>query len=400
MKPLIYLDNSATTKIHDEVVNAMMPFLTNQWGNASSLHSMGRTAQAAMEQAREQVASFLGAEPSEIIFTPNATYSNNLVLFGRARFVEENGLGKHLITSRIEHPATIESVKYLKSKGWRVTGLPVNHEGFIDLDELKAAITDDTSIISIMWANNEVGSIQPVREVAGIAADRGIFFHTDAVQAAGKNKISVSAPGIQSLSLSGHKFHAPKGIGILYLKNGVEILPYGFGGGQERGLAPGTENVALIVAIGKAAEIAERELESNVGHLNKLSDILCNKLLSLPQVKLTGTSNREKRVPGHLSVVVVGQTGKDILQEANQEGVCISSTSACASGKSKPSHVLRALGLSDEQTQGALRITASSLNTEEECANASDILARIITNNSLEPTAVAQSKQPLPSLLR
>ena len=291
MRPIIYLDNSATTRVRDEVLESMIPFQSEWWGNASSTHRIGRQSRSAINQAREQVADAIGASPEEIFFTPSATYSNNAAILGRARYVEDNGLGRHIITTGIEHSSALGPAKYLESRGWKLTILSVNKQGFIDLNELKKAITPDTSIISVMWANNEIGTLQPVEEIAAIAKAAGVFFHTDAVQVAGKLAIDVSALGVDTLALSGHKFYAPKGIGILYIREGVEILPLVFGGGQECGLFPGTEGLANIVAIGRAAELCSIELESNQAHLRKMQQLLINKLLSNPRVKLTGPSD-------------------------------------------------------------------------------------------------------------
>jgi len=339
---------------------------------------MGKTSRAAVERARAQVADLIGAKPSEIFFSPSATYSNNASILGRARYVEENNLGRHLITTAIEHSSALGPALHLQSRGWRVTILNVDNEGFIDIEELVQAIGPDTSIISVMWANNEIGTLQPVEAIGKIARERGIFFHCDAVQVAGKLSIDVSTLGVDTLSLSGHKFHAPKGIGILYVRNGVEVLPLVFGGGQENGLFPGTEGLSSIVGIGKAAELSKVELGSNQSRLRRSQHILIEKLSNLRGVKITGTRDLSRRLPGHVSVVVEGMIGADIVENADRNGVCVSSVSACSSGDKDVSHVLKAIGLSNQKALGSLRITAGSLTTEEECFRAAKTISEIV----------------------
>jgi len=356
----------------------MLPFQIDSFGNASSVHALGRQAKVAVEQARASVAAFIGAQQQEIFFTPNATFSNNAALLGRARYVEERGLGRHLITSSIEHSSALEPAKYLEKRGWRITYLEVDSQGFIDLKELERAIADDTSILSIIWGNNEVGTLQPIHQINDIASERNIFFHTDAVQVAGKLPIDVRTLGIDSLSLSGHKFHAPKGIGILFKREGAEILPIVFGGGQEGGLSPGTEGVANIVGIGKAAEIAGYEIQKNSTKLKKLQQILIQELLQSPKIKLTGPTNLRARVPGHVSIVVSEEAGSELVLDADVRGLRISSASACSSGDKKVSHVLKALGVSSQLATSSLRITAGKLNSEDECRTAARIIRSII----------------------
>ena len=270
----IYLDNSATTQVRSEVMEAMLPYLSDYWGNPSSIHAAGRKAREAVLLAREQVAALLHANPEEVFFSSCGTLSNNAALLGRARWVEANNGGRHLITSKIEHPSVLGPCGYLESCGWTVTYLPVDREGFVDLDLLKASISNQTSIISVMWANNEIGTVEPIKEIAEIAAAHEVFFHTDAVQAAGKLPVDVGSVPVSSLSLSGHKFHAPKGIGVLFVRSARHLMPIVFGGGQEQGLLPGTECLPGIVGLGKAAELAlkERILFSCLpeGHANGL----------------------------------------------------------------------------------------------------------------------------------
>ncbi len=388
--PQIYLDNSATTPVSEEVFEAALPYLKDAFGNPGSIHSLGQQSRQAVNFARKQVAELIGAKPHEIYFTPSGTYSNNASILGRARFVEENGLGRHLITSGIEHSSALGPAKHLQSRGWKVDVLDVDAEGFIDFDQLLQLVTEETSIISIMWANNEVGTIQPVERIAKLAKERGIFFHTDAVQAAGKLKIDVSRIAVDALSITGHKLHAPKGIGALYVREGVEILPFVFGGGQEKGLFPGTESVANIVALGQAAEEASREYESNYEHLRSIQKVFVERFSALPNVTLTGPLDPEKRIPGHVSVIVHDRVGEDIVNAASEIGICISSVSACSSGH--PSHVLKHLGYSQEQGFGSARISASGLNSYEECQYAAEILADIFAGKSVKSDSAHSSK--------
>jgi cysteine desulfurase len=380
MNPNIYLDNSATTPVRVEVFASMLPYQSTIYGNPSSLHHVGRQSKAAIEIARQKVADLVGAQAHEIYFTPSATYSNNIALLGRARYVEQNGLGRHLITTGIEHSSALGPAKYLETQGWKVTILDVDSEGFVDERELLKSITKETSIISIMWANNEVGTVQPIHGLARIAHEHGIFFHTDAVQAAGKIEIDLAETAADTLSLTGHKLHAPKGVGALFIREGVEILPIMFGGGQEHGLFPGTEGIAGIVALGAAAELANNEMSENQKHLRHLQKILTNKITSIPNINLTGAFDPDKRIPGHVSVVVRGAVGEELVEAADQRGIAISSVSAC-SGR-HPSHVLKQMGYTPEEGIGSARISASILNSVTECEHASNILAEIFIRAS------------------
>ena len=376
----IYLDNSATTTVRPEVREAMLPYLSEKWGNPSSVHYMGSVSKKAVDAARKSVAKLLNCEPDEVYFTPCATYSNNVALLGRARFVDANNKGKHLITTRIEHPSCSGPAKHLESLGWEVTYLPVNRDGLISPDELKSKITEKTSIISIMWANNEIGAVQPIAECSKIASEAGVFFHTDAVQVPGKMPIDVKAMPIDSLSISAHKFFGPKGIGALFIKRGSNVMPIHFGGGQEMGLFPGTEPLANIIALGMAAQLAYDELEPTVEHLRKLQNILVSRLSCLDGVKLTGPVSTENRIPGHVSIVVPGVEGESVVLQADLRGLCVSAASACKKGIVQPSHVVSALGYCDADALGSVRITAGKFNTEEECEKAADILCKIITS--------------------
>ncbi len=385
----VYLDNSATTRVREEVIEAMQPYLDDRWGNPSSIHRLGRQARAAVDTARQQVADLIGATPGEIHFTPCGTYSNNVAILGRARYVEENQLGRHLITSCIEHSSGLGPSRHLESRGWKVTYLHVDKEGFVDLDELRASITPETSIISLMFANNEVGTVQPIDVIANIARERDIFYHTDAVQAAGKIPLDVAVLHAQTMSLSGHKFHAPKGIGVLYVRKEAPMLPIIFGGGQERGMFPGTENLASIVAIGKAAQLAAQHLDENSKKLRRIQEILIAKLTSIDCVKLTGARDLNRRIPGHVSVIVHGTVGEQLVNDADFKGICISSVSACSSSGHDPSHVLSCIGFPREDVMGSARITAGCFNTIEECEKAGQVLCELFAKRAAKNSAVA-----------
>lgn len=375
----IYLDNSATTPVREEVIAAMLPYLSHEWGNPSSIHKMGRHAKQAVDKARGQVAQLINAQPEEVYFSSCGTLSNNVALLGRARFLEANGKGRHLITSSIEHPSVFGPCQYLEAQGWKVSYLPVDKEGFVDPEHLKKAITEETSIISIMWANNEIGTVQPIEAIAQIAAEREIFFHCDAVQVPGKLPLDMASHMVSSLALSGHKFHAPKGIGVLYLRRLQNIMPIIFGGGQEYGLLPGTEGLANIVAIGEAAELAHKELEHNITFLRQAQSMLVDKLSSIEGVKLTGARDLERRLPGHVSLVMPGAEGEAIVMRADLKDIAVSSGSACHKGIIEPSQVLRAIGLTDREALGSLRISCGKLNSMAECEKAADALTKILT---------------------
>ncbi|HEY9677670.1 MAG TPA: cysteine desulfurase family protein [Drouetiella sp.] len=376
----IYLDNSATTPLRPEVIQAIEPYLATLYGNPSSVHHFGRQSKAAVEIARQKLANLLGAKPNEIYFTPSATYSNNVALLGRARYVEQHNLGKHLITSAIEHASILGPVKFLESQGWKVTVLDADAEGFVDEQKLINAITSETSIISIMWANNEIGTVQSIERFAQIAKPRNIYFHTDAVQVVGKLRIDVSKTPVDTLSLSGHKFHAPKGIGALYVRDGVQINPIMFGGGQEHGLFLGTEALTAIIAIGAAAEAANSKLDEMQVHLQKAQSIFADKFKLIPNVVFTGAADLTKRVPGHLSVIVKGSLGEELVEKADAFGISVSSVSACSTNH--PSHVLSNLGYSPDDVIASVRISASTLNSLRDCEFAAEVLANIFAGGT------------------
>jgi len=361
---VIYLDNNATTKVAPEVVDAMLPYLSEYYGNPSSMHSFGGDVAAEIKQARQNIANLIGAEtPDEIIFTSCGTESDGTAI--RAA-IESNPDKKHIITSRVEHPAIKNLYETLSKKGYRVTFVPVDHEGRLDLDYFYQSLDDETAIVSLMWANNETGVIFPVEELSREVKDRGAVFHTDAVQAVGKFPIDVKTTGVDMLSLSGHKFHAPKGIGVLYIRKGTKFSPYMIGGHQEHGRRGGTENVASIVALGKAAEMAIRHLDGNgYAQIGKLRDKLEATLLKqIPQSMVNGDC--EHRLLNTTSVAFEYVEGEAILLMMNEHGICASSGSACTSGSLEPSHVLRAMGVPFTAAHGSIRFSLSRYTTEEE----------------------------------
>jgi cysteine desulfurase len=361
---VIYLDNNATTKVAPEVVDAMLPYLSEYYGNPSSMHSFGGDVAAEIKQARENVANLIGAQsPDEIIFTSCGTESDGTAI--RAA-IESNPDKRHIITSRVEHPAIKNLYETLSKKGYRVTFIPVDNEGRLDLDYFHRHLDDDTAIVSLMWANNETGVIFPVEELSREVKDRGIVFHTDAVQAAGKFPIDVKTTGVDMLSLSGHKFHAPKGIGVLYIRKGTKFSPYMIGGHQEHGRRGGTENVASIIALGKAAEMAIEHLADNgYERVGKLRDKLEAALLKqIPRSMVNG--DRENRLLNTTSIAFEYVEGEAILLMMNEHGICASSGSACTSGSLEPSHVLRAMGVPFTAAHGSIRFSLSRYTTEEE----------------------------------
>jgi cysteine desulfurase len=375
---MIYLDNSATTRVHPKVVEAMVPYLDEKWGNPSSIHGAGQEAKTAVQTARQQLALLLNCHPDEIYFAPSGTHANNVAILGRARFAEANNHGRHFITSTIEHPAVMGPAKFLESQGWEVDYLPVDKEGFVEPAQLAAAITNETSIISIMWANNEIGTVEPITELAQIAADKEIYFHTDAIQIAGKLPIDLNKVPVSTLSVSGHKLHAPKGIGALIVRKGVNVMPLVFGGGQEQGLFPGTEALANIVGLGFAAEICRQDLDNNADTLRKFQQVFVDELSKVSNVRLTGPTDLKYRLPGHVSFTIEGVEGEAMVVRAALQDICISSGSACHQGMIEPSHVLRAIGMSESQAKGSVRISCSRFNSLQECKDAAKLLVDIL----------------------
>ncbi len=362
---VIYMDNNATTQVAPEVVEAMMPFLTESYGNPSSMHTFGGQVGQAVKEARVKVAALLGADPGEITFTSCGTESDSTAILSALRNDPEK---RHIVTTRVEHPAVknlCENLETVTGHKYRVTRLKVDAEGMLDMAEYQAALTEDTAIVSVMWANNETGVIFPVAEMARMAKERGILFHTDAVQAVGKIDIDLKSLDVDFLSLSGHKLHAPKGVGVLYIKRGTLFVPFMMGGHQEHGRRGGTENVASIVALGRACELAGEKMIEENSRVKQLRDRLEERLLAaIPKSMLNG--NKTERLPNTANISFEFVEGEAILLHMNQHGICASSGSACTSGSLEPSHVLRAMGVPFTAAHGSIRFSLSVYNTVEE----------------------------------
>lgn len=359
----VYLDNAATTALSPKVLEKMMPYLTDIYGNASSPHSFGQVARIGVEHAREQVARAINADPSEIVFTGCGTESDNTVLFGVAeRYAKK---GDHIITTNVEHHAILHSCAALEKKGIKVTYLPVDKDGLVTPEQVRDAITDKTILVSVMFANNEVGTIMPIPEIAAVCHEKGVLFHTDAVQAAGHIPIDVKAMGIDMLSISGHKFHGPKGVGVLYERKGIRLPSYIIGGEQEKGRRAGTENVAGIVGLGEALELAVTNMSETSARMTRMRDRLIEGIEStIPEVKLNGHST--KRLPNNVNFSIKYIEGESILLMLDMAGIAASSGSACTSGSLDPSHVLLALGLTHEVAHGSVRMTLGDDTTDED----------------------------------
>jgi len=370
---LIYLDNAASTQIHDDVLESMLPYLKEQYGNASSIHRYGRLARKAIEKARKQIALLINADLSEILITSGGTESNNTVLMG----ISKDGDFNSIVTSSIEHDAILEPCKKLTQNGLHVDYLPVDKFGTVDPLELKNHLSDNTCLVSIMFGNNEVGTVQKISQIAKICNERKIPFHTDAVQAVGKIPINVKELGIDLLSISSHKLHGPKGIGALYIKNGIKIDPVILGGGQEHGLRSGTENVANIVGFGKACEIAKNNLNDNVEYVTTLRDMLIEKVLNeIPEVTLNG--NPKSRLPNNAHFTFLGVNGEDLIIKLDEYGIAASTGSACSVNTQRASHVLQAMGFSHEQITGSLRLTMGVFNNEKDIEQTITSLKKIV----------------------
>jgi len=358
----VYVDNNATTRVAPEVLEVMLPFFSDYYGNPSSMHFFGGQVQKKVDEAREKVAEFLGAEPSEIVFTSCGTESDNAAILGTLDSYPEK---RHIITTRVEHPAVGNVSTYLGRKGYRITELSVDREGRIDLDELRESLTDGTAVVTIMYANNETGVIFPIEEMGEIVKAKGIPFHTDAVQAAGKIPLSMKKSKLDMLSISGHKLHAPKGIGILYIRKGTKFSPFLIGGHQEKGRRGGTENVPYIIGLGKACELAQKHLNEENTKIRALRDYLEAKLLEkIPNTLVNG--DRKNRLPNTTSLSFEYVEGESILLLLSDLGICASSGSACTSGSLEPSHVLRAMGVPFTAAHGSIRFSLSIYNTKEE----------------------------------
>ncbi|MBM4145571.1 MAG: cysteine desulfurase NifS [Nitrospira sp.] len=372
----IYFDNNATTPVAPEVLEEMLPYLSEYYGNPSSMHTFGGQLHRKVEEARHRVAQLIGAEPEEIIFTSCGTESDNTAIMSA---VESYPQKRHIITTRVEHPAVMNFCKHLARKGFRVTYLPVNNYGQLQVSDLMKTIEDDTVAVSIMYANNEVGNIFPIPEIVEILRERRILFHTDAVQVVGKIPIDVKKLPVDMLSLSGHKLHAPKGIGALYVRKGTRFSPYLIGGHQERGRRAGTENVASIIALGKACELALKNLNEEVVYLTRLRDKLENSLLqSCPDARINGDVS--SRLPNTTNLSFEYVEGEAILLRLNEYGICASSGSACTSGSLEPSHVLRAMGVPFTAIHGSIRFSLSRYNIEDEIDKVTEIMPKIIKN--------------------
>ena len=372
-----YFDNSATTKVRKEVLDKMFPYFMLEYGNPSSLYKLGRTARVAVEEARRNVANLINCDKNEIYFTSGGTESDNTALKGIMNLDKNNG--KHLITTKIEHPAILNTCRTLEENGFKVTYLNVDKEGVINIEELNNSITEETVLISIMFANNEIGSIQPIEEIGKIAKKRGIIFHTDAVQACGNIDIDVKKLNIDMLSLSGHKIGAPKGIGALYVNKNIEFKNLVDGGHQEKDKRAGTENVPGMVGLGEACRLAKNDMENHINKLKTLRDYYFKKIKeNILDVKINGSI--EHRLPGNANTSFKGINGGELLMKLDEKGICASAGSACSSGSSMPSHVLTTIGLTSEYLEGTLRVTFGDENTKEDVDYLIESLVEIIHN--------------------
>lgn len=359
----MYFDNAATTRLDDEVLQEMLPYLKENYGNASSIYKLGRESRKAVEESRERISKVLNCKPNEIYFTAGGSESDNTAIKGIAKANKKKG--NHIITSKIEHPAVLETCKQLEKEGFEITYISVDENGIVDLEELKKSIKPTTILMTIMFANNEIGTIQPIEEIGKIAKESNIYFHTDAVQAVGNAKIDVQKLNIDSLSLSGHKIYGPKGIGALYVKTGVKFEKFIDGGHQERNKRAGTENVTGIVGIGKSIELAYENLNEHNKKIKELRDYYVEQVKEkIPYIKING--DMEKRLPGNCNISFRFIEGEGLLLNLDLKGICASSGSACTSGSLDPSHVLLAIGLPHEIAHGSLRISIGKYNTKEE----------------------------------
>ena len=370
---MIYLDNAASTPVHEQVFHEMIPFLQDQFGNPSSIHRYGRFAQRAIQNARKQIAHLINSEPNEILLTSGGTESNNTALFGLAHAAK----GNHIVTSSIEHEAILEPCKKLEKEGFEITYIPVDDSGLVNSKDIEKSITPETCLVSIMFANNEVGTIQPIQEISKICHDKQIVFHTDAVQAVGKVKLDVKELGIDMLSISSHKINGPKGVGSLYIKKGIEIIPFIFGGGQENGMRSGTENVASIVGFGKACQLAQENMKQNILHLQNIRNNLIAKVMKeIPLVTLNGHS--DQRIANNAHFTFLGVNGEDLIIKLDENGIAASTGSACSVRVQKESHVLKAMGFSHDQIAGSLRLTVGLSNTDSEIEKTVEILKKVV----------------------
>ncbi|MFX1464847.1 MAG: cysteine desulfurase NifS [Promethearchaeota archaeon] len=384
---VVYMDNAATTPVDPVVAEVITDYFIKQFGNASSIHSFGREARVAVENSRQVVAKAIGAEAEEIIFTSGGTEADNLALKGIA--FSDKYEGKHIITSVIEHSAILKTSKFLEKIGYEVTYLPVDKEGLINIDDVQNAIRSDTVVISIMHANNEIGTIEPLEEIGKLAKKHNIVFHTDAVQSIGKLHVDVNKLGVDLLSMSSHKIHGPKGVGALYIRKDIPIEPLLHGGGHEYNLRSGTENVPGIVGFAKAAELATNDLEANAQHMTRLRDKLIEGVLDIEGAYLNG--HRIKRLPNNTNFRFDYINGEALVLDLDMNGISASTGSACSEHSTEPSHVLLALGLSHNEAEGSLRLTVSTKNTEDEVEYVLEVLPKSISKlRALHPNIVDQ----------
>ncbi len=375
LKTTVYLDNAATTKVSDNVFNAMLPYLKEEYGNPSSIYTLGRNSAIAVNKARKQVADALGCEDGEVYFTGCGSESDNWAIKGTARMMAGKGK-KHIITSVFEHHAVLHSLASLEKEGFEVTYLPVYSNGIVKVEDVAAAIRPDTALVTIMYANNEIGTIQPISEIGALCKEKGVIFHTDAVQAVGNVHINVKEQNIDMLSLSGHKIHAQKGCGVLYVNKKYRLPPLMDGGAQERGRRAGTENVPAIVGLGVAITDAVNGIDEKNAKLKRFSDRICDEILKIDRVHLNG--DREKRMPCNLNFSFEGIEGESLLLQLDLQGIAASSGSACTSGSLDPSHVLLSIGLPHEIAHGSLRISMSDYTTEEDIDRLLEVLPVIV----------------------
>ncbi len=370
---MIYLDNAASTAIHQDVLDEMLPFLREQFGNPSSIHRYGRIAEKAVKNARKRISNLINATPEEILITSGGTESNNTAIHG----IVNGNKRKKIITSSIEHEAVLEPCKRLEKDGFEVTYLPVDNSGSVNIGALRNTISDDTCLVSIMLANNEVGTIQPIKEIAKICHEKNILFHTDAVQGIGKIPVDVVDLGVDLLSISSHKINGPKGVGALYIRKGIKIYPLILGGGQENGLRSGTENVASIVGFGKACQIGAENLDSNIVHMGELRDYLVTRVTDeISHVIYNG--NKEFRIPNNAHFTFLGVNGEDLIIKLDEYEIAGSTGSACSVKTQKASHVLQAMGFSREQITGSLRLSLGIFNTKNEIDETLIVLKKIV----------------------
>ena len=371
----IYMDYAATAPVLPEGLNAMLPFFISGFGNPSGIHANGRETRKAVEHARRQTAKVLGAESREIFFTSGGSESNNLAVLGTAFALREKG--NHIITSQIEHPSVLNTCRWLEKHGFRITYLPVDPDGTVDPESIRETISPDTILVSVMTANNEIGTVQPVARIGEICREKGVVFHTDAVQAVGMLKTDVREMNADLLSLSAHKFHGPKGTGALYIRTGVRVDPVIHGGSQERGLRAGTENVPGIVGLGKAIETAESEREENAARIRDLRDLLISRIIGgIPGARLNGHS--ERRLPNNCHFSFSGIESEALVLRMDLAGVSVSGGSACTSGSMEPSHVLQAIGLKDGMLRGGIRLTLGRETTRDEIEKTAQLLTEIV----------------------